>query len=518
MSKRASILNQEIFLINRTVFRFLRYFSTVLTSFHYSLETHPESFRGSNSRGCGRYSSLRTVTEKSLRSLKPALLLAGFSITLAGCAGVQTQQEWDKVKAFSTERTGVETHWVQTEEDAKVTEGEVKKLLLEGLTEEDAIKIALINNRRLQATFEEIGVAKADLVQAGLFTNPNLSAVFRFPFGGGGTDIEAVGAFKISDLWQIPLRKKVAASRLEATLLKVSEEILNTVAEAKRAHNEYIALSRMREETGKMKSQMEELRNHLIYRQKFGFTKDIDVYMADAEALELGEELSRIEKELQVSRFRLNRMLGLSPEQFDYKVFGELPEEFRPLPDLETLITHAFSSRPDIQISKTKVEDSKRGLSLERRRIFANVEAGVAYARDPEGTDFMGPEVEIQLPIFDQNQAQIASAEYRLRQAEKELQGKMGLVREDVSTSLERISFARSRVNLIRNKLLLIRKAAVEYAEEYFNAMQLNMLYLLEARQKYFEVQRRLIEALQEQRNQEIELERTLGGKIPLPK
>jgi len=261
---------------------------------------------------------------------------------------------------------------------------------------------------------------------------------------------------------------------------------------------------------------MEELRNHLIYRQKFGLTKDIDIYMADAEVLELEEELSQIKKELQIFRIRLNRLLGLSPEQVDYEVIGDLPEEFKPLPDLEIMLTHAFSSRPDIHISKVKVEDSKRVLALERRRIFANVESGIAYAREPEGTDFMGPEVEIQLPLFDQNQAQIARAEYRLRQAEKELQAKMGLMREEVLSVTERISLARLRADLIRDKLLLIREAAAEYAEKYFEAMQLNMLYLLEARQKLFESKRRLLEALREQRNQEIELERALGGIIPV--
>ena len=438
-----------------------------------------------------------------------------FSLFLSGCASVQTQQEWEKVKAFSMERTGAEIRWEQTEEDVKVTKEEVNKLLSDGLTENDAVRIALVNNKTLQSTFEEIGIDRADLVQAGLFSNPNLSAVFRFPFGGGGADIEAVMPFRISDLWQIPLRKKVASARLESTMLKVSEEILNTVAETRHAHNEYIALSRVKDETEKMKRQMEELRNHLMYRQKFGLTKDIDIYMADAEVLELEEELSRIEKELQIFRIRLNRLLGLSPEQFDYEVIGDLTEEFKPLPDLEIMLTHAFSSRPDIQISKVKVEDSRHILALERKRIFTNVEAGIAYARDPEGTDFMGPEIEIQLPIFDQNQAQVARAEYRLRQAEKELQATMGLVREEISAAFERISLARLRMDLIRDRLLLIREAAVEYAEKYFDAMQLNMLYLLEARKGLLGAQRRLLEALRDQRNEEIELERASGGMIP---
>ncbi|MEW6417150.1 MAG: TolC family protein [Nitrospirota bacterium] len=477
---------------------------------------HPEPVEGWIFRSSRKMTTIGT----SFATNKRVYIFISFAIILflIGCASVQTTEEWKMVNAFATERTGVSINWQQTEEDVRVTNEEVNKLLIDGLTEDDAVRIALLNNKRLQSSFEEIGVAKADLVQAGLFSNPNFSAVFRFPFEGGGTDIEADGLFKISDLWQIPLRKKVASARLEATVLKISEEILNTVAEARGSHNEYIALSRMRLETENIKRQMEELRSHLIYRQKFGLTKDIDKYMLDAEVLELEEEMSRIEKDLQVSRIRLNRMLGLSPEQFNYEVTGNLSEEFKLLPDLETMITHAFSYRPDIQISKIKVEDSKRVLELERSRIFANVEAGIAYARDPDRTDFMGPEIEIQLPIFDQNQALIAKAEYRLRQAEKELQAKMGLVREEVSSVVEQIPLARLRVELIRDKLLLIREAAMEYAEKYFNAMQLSMLYLLDARQKLFEAQRRLVEALREQRNQEIELERTLGSKIPLQK
>jgi outer membrane protein TolC len=121
---------------------------------------------------------------------------------------VQTQEEWERVNRFALKRTGIEIKWEQSEEDAKAVKEEVKKLISDGITMNEAVKIALLNNRKLQAAFEEIGIAKADLVQAGLFTNPNLSAIFRFPFRGSGTGIEAAGVLNIADLWQIPIRKK----------------------------------------------------------------------------------------------------------------------------------------------------------------------------------------------------------------------------------------------------------------------------------------------------------------------
>lgn len=61
-------------LINRAGFYSLRDFSTVLSSFRYSLETHPPE-ADSNNRDCYRFNSLRTVTEKSLKLLNPALFI-----------------------------------------------------------------------------------------------------------------------------------------------------------------------------------------------------------------------------------------------------------------------------------------------------------------------------------------------------------------------------------------------------------------------------------------------------------
>ncbi len=436
-------------------------------------------------------------------------------VLLTGCANVQTRQEWERVNAFAMERTGIETRWEQTDEDVKATETEVDKLLTDGLTEEDAVKIALLNNRKLQAFFEEIGVAKADLVQAGLFTNPNLLAVFRFPFGWGGTNIGADAVMNISDFWQIPLRKKVAATRLEAIMLQASGEMLNTVSEAKKAHFDIIALSAILEETLKLKRETEAWRDHIIYRQKFGFSSDLDIYSANAAVLEREAELARTGKELEVARARLNLVLGLSPEQFRYEVVGTLSPELLPLPDLETIIARSLSLRPDVQVAQLRVVDSRRALELEQKRIVRNVQAGLSYDRETEGVELFGPRIGVQLPIFDQNQAQIAKAEYRVRQAEKDLQAKIGSVREEVSAALERISLARKEASLVRDQIMPARKAAVEYAEKYFNAMQLNMLYLLDARQRLLDTQRRFIEVLHEQRSREIELERVLGGKMP---
>ena len=47
----------------------------------------------------------------------------------------------------------------------------------------EAIQVCLLNNPGLQAAFLDIGMARADVVQSGLLSNPSLTALVRFPTG-----------------------------------------------------------------------------------------------------------------------------------------------------------------------------------------------------------------------------------------------------------------------------------------------------------------------------------------------
>lgn len=439
-------------------------------------------------------------------------ILLAFSLFLTGCATVEINEEWQRINAFSSEQIGKDILWQKNEEDERVIKEKIKELLSDGLSMEDSIRIALLNNKKLQAAFEEIGIAKADLVQAGLLTNPDLSAIFRFPFGGGKTGIEVGGLLNISDLWQIPIKKKVASTRLEIVINQIFNKILDIVKEAKTAYIDYASLFLIRDETERMIDMVEEWKDHLIYREKFGFTKAIDIYMAEAISTDMEMEFSKTESELLMARYRLNRIMGLSDNKWEIEANLKFLEERPPLPSLESLISEAITKRPDIKMAKTQVEEARRILSLEKTRIFSNVQAGITYERGIDGEDSIGPEIGIQIPIFNQNQAQIAKAEYRLRQAEKELEAKKEEVREEVSISFERLYFLNQQISFLKEKIIPAHEAAVAYAERYFNAMELNMLYLLEARKNLIEAKKNYLRTIKEYNIVLAELERIVSG------
>ena len=98
------------------------------------------------------------------------------------------------------------------------------------LHRQEAIQIALLNNRLLQVSLDQLGVAEADFVQAGLFTTPSFRAFLGIPLSNGESDL-GLSVF-LSDLWQVPARKKMVAANVEATIREVGTVVVATAADA----------------------------------------------------------------------------------------------------------------------------------------------------------------------------------------------------------------------------------------------------------------------------------------------
>lgn len=433
-----------------------------------------------------------------------------------GCATVKTDQEWGKLKEMAHDRLGEEIVWEQSEAEEKRIQNEINHLLTDGLSRNDAVRITLMNNRRLQSTFEEVGIFKSDLIQAGLFSNPSLDLLFRFPSGGGRTSIEATGLFSFSDLWQIPFRKKVAAARMEATILHTGQIIIETVAEAKRSYDIVYNLSINEKETEVILRKFREINDQIVLRQSFGFMSDHDVYLSQIMVFEAELELARIRNELATGRAKLNRVMGLKPSQMSYELVPRKEHEvFADLPDLETAVQHALDHRLEVQMAKFRIHQAEKMLELEKKYVFKHIGLGASYERDVEGTEGFGPALDIQLPLFDQNQAQIARARYEIRQERKNLQALEGQIREEVTKDLEHIRLFQTRKQSFGEKIIPLREKVLEYAEKWVHAMQLNRLYLLEAQRGLLQSKKEYLEVITDYQHALVDLELHLGGRLP---
>lgn len=147
------------------------------------------------------------------------------ALLLSGCATVQRGRGMNDIDRLVASRTEQHIVWNQgTAADSAVADT-IRAMLADSLTADQAVRIALLNNRSLQALYEEVGVAQADLVQAGLLRNPFFSVSTRFA-GIGTTNLDLGIVQSFIDLFQRPLRRRVAAANFEATKLRVATEVV----------------------------------------------------------------------------------------------------------------------------------------------------------------------------------------------------------------------------------------------------------------------------------------------------
>ena len=161
-------------------------------------------------------------------------LLAGGLALWAGCANVPTAGGFDTVEQQVNQRVRHRVVWrLDAAADARA-DAAIQALMQTNLTSRAAIQVALLNNRHLQATYEDLGVSQAALVQAGLLKNPVFDVAVRFPTAGGSTELELGVAQDFLAVLYLPLRKQVAAEEFASAQLRVTQAVLATAGDAQR--------------------------------------------------------------------------------------------------------------------------------------------------------------------------------------------------------------------------------------------------------------------------------------------
>lgn len=239
------------------------------------------------------------------------------------------------------------------------------------------------------------------------------------------------------------------------------------------------------------------------------------MYQTEVLVTETEIALQRATMELALAQSHLHRLLGLGPETTNYEISMEQEYPVPTVPDISRSMAWASDNRLDLQMARLKVKEAEHKLGLEKVMVLKEVEIGASYEREVDGDEFFGPGIGIQIPIYDQNQAQIAKAEFMVRRAKKKLQAILRKVREEIVHDLERIRLQQSTIQLIEHSILPLRRNALAYADKWVGAMQLNQLYLLEAQRGILVSQLEHTRALLELRNALTDLEYHLGGKLP---
>ena len=360
--------------------------------------------------------SAAAMTRRPVRSSARLLTLAVASAVLGGCASFSTDGGFGAVESTAKDRLGKELRWSRSEADAGLIEQRVTALLAKPLSADDAVQIALLNNRGLQARFADLGITEAQVVQAGRLPNPGFS--FGRLTKGDEVELERGLHINLARLIALPLMSRLEARRFEQVQREVTMDMLSLAAGTRKAHIQALAAEEsvrymrqvkdVAEASAELARRMEAVGNF----NKLARARE-QAFYADAA---LG--LARAEQAQRSSRERLTRLLGLWGQQTQFTLperLPDLPEAPKDQPDIERT---AMAERLDVQAAKLGAEQTARNLGLTRTTRFINVlELGLVRNTSNEAPRQTGWEIGLELPLFDWGGARVARAEAVYMQA-----------------------------------------------------------------------------------------------------
>ena len=195
--------------------------------------------------------------------------------------------------------------------DAKGTVIPPDVRLDDGLTQDEAVAIALWNNPDFQAQIAGLGFARADLVEAGLLKNPVLSLLFPV----GPKQLEATLKFPIEVLWERPRRVAASKTAFDAAAAVLEQQGLSLVADVKIAFID-LALAFDRVGFAQQASQeLEQIDALTRSRLRAGDISELEARTAAIDAARARQEQVRAELDLPIRANDLRWRLGLALDQ-----------------------------------------------------------------------------------------------------------------------------------------------------------------------------------------------------------
>jgi cobalt-zinc-cadmium efflux system outer membrane protein len=444
-------------------------------------------------------------------------LLFGLALIAAGCAQVPKEAGFNDVKGLVGQLVDYRLQWNQETEADREVEEAVAELLKSELTPETAVQIALLNNPNLQAAYEDLGITQADVVEAGLLENPVIFGQIRYPNKSGEYNNYEFGITQnFLNILMQPARKKLSAIRFEQVKLQVADEVIQMVAEVRKSYFTVLGARQIRD-----------LRNEitlaagnsfeLAWRlHSAGNISDLELATEKAHFEQSRLELANSETALLDEREHLTRLMGLWGSQTDWRLPEQLPDIPSAEVPLENVESMAIENRLDLVAERKATEALAQalGITIDWRWV-GQIEVGISRERETDRTWVTGPELAIELPIFNQRQADIARLEAQLRRSQNRLTAQAIDIRSEVRSLRNRLIMQRNIIDHYRHTVLPLREQIVDLTLKNYNYMLTGAFDLIMAKQQEFEAYQKYIEAIRDYWFIRADLQRALGGRLP---
>ena len=417
------------------------------------------------------------TTRQIAKALRP-VALAALALTLAGCASLSQDGGIDAVSAMTAERIGQDLHLPRKASADGLAQAELAELLKQPLSADSAVRVALLNNRGLRASLAQLGVAEADLVQAGRMANPSIG--FSRMSGGGETEIERSVMFDLVGLLTIPLRRDIEARRFEGAKLVAASDAVRLAADTRKAYFHAVAAAQSARYAEQVREAAQASAELAARMAKVGNLSALDQAREQAFSAEATAQLARARHNATAAREQLTRLMGLWGNDTDFKLperLPDLPGAPREAANIESL---AMQQRLDVQLAKLNATATARALGLSKATGFVNVlDAGYVNSSKSGSPRENGYEIELALPLFDWGGARVAKAEAIYMQSVHRTADTAVTARSQVREAWSAYRTSYDLARHYRDEIVPLRKKISEETLLRYNGMLMSVFELL---------------------------------------
>ena len=407
------------------------------------------------------------------------LALAALAVVaLSGCASFSTDDGFGPVEQVAKDRLGKQITWARSDADRVAIDKRVTQLLEQPLSADDAVQIALLNNRGLQASFSELGISEADRVQAGSLPNPGFS--FGRLTQGSGVEIDRSIQFNLARLLMLPMVNQIESRRFEQTRSAVALSMLSLASETRKAYILAVAA----DETQRYMLQVQtaaEAGAELARRQaQVGNWNKLQQAREQSFYADAALNVARSDQARSAARERLTRLMGLWGTQTQFLLPERLPDLPKAPNDLPEIEQTAMAQRLDVQAAKLGTERLAKNLGLTRATRFINVlEVGAVRNSYNDAPTQRGYTISVELPLFDWGSTRVAKAEATYMQSVNRAAETAINARSEV-----RGAYAAYRTNYdiarhFRDEIVPLKKRISEENQLRYNGMLIGVFELL---------------------------------------
>ena len=340
------------------------------------------------------------------------------SAALGGCV---TEMSNGPVAEITQAEIGLIPTPVSTDVDLQHISERTRVLLRKPLSAEASVEIALLNNRSLQASYNELGLAQAALIRGSFPANPRFG-ISRLS-SSGELELEREVLVGIFSVISLPARAARSQEEYSAAQLRAAEAVLRLAVDVRRQYYRAVAAN---EQVAILTEAKKLTDTQADIAKKLGETGSLNKLEQTREfilAAEFDNQLARARLNQRIERERLVRLLGLWGSDVDFKLPATLPPLPTKLRVLEAIEAQALTRRVDLAAQKHELEALAVTLGLTNATRFITDIELVGRNKDVKdrlngtSTHSRGIGLEFEIPLFDFGAARSLESEQRYMRA-----------------------------------------------------------------------------------------------------